>query len=194
MNKRNLGKTDIAITPLMLGGNVFGWTADEKASFAVLDAFVDQGGDAVDTADPYSAWIPGHTGGESEDLIGRWLKASGKRSRVVIATKVGMNPKRQGIKRENIIAAAEDSLSRLQTDVIDLYQLHRDDETTAPEEYLGALDALVKAGKVRAIGASNFSAGRLGDAMATTRWRRSSPVSRRFSPNTTCSRVGSRPS
>jgi aryl-alcohol dehydrogenase-like predicted oxidoreductase len=166
MKKRELGKSGIAISPFMLGGNVFGWTIDEAASFAVLDAFVDQGGDAIDTADVYSAWVPGNAGGESETIIGKWLKRSGKRDKVVIATKVGMWPKRLGIKAENIIGACEDSLQRLQTDRIDLYQLHRDDEVTPAEEYLGALATLIKAGKVRAIGASNFKAARLSDALA----------------------------
>lgn len=166
MKKRELGQSGIAITPLMLGGNVFGWTADETTSFAILDAFVDQGGDAIDTADVYSAWVPGHQGGESEAVIGKWLKRSGKRDKVVIATKVGMLPKRVGIRRDNIIAACEDSLARLQTDVIDLYQLHRDDEATPADEYMGALDALVKAGKVRAVGASNFKMPRLASALA----------------------------
>lgn len=165
--KRKLGRSDVAITPLMLGGNVFGWTSDEATSFAVLDAFVDQGGDAIDTADVYSAWVPGHEGGESERVIGAWLKQSGKRNKVVIATKVGMWPKQLGIKRDNIIAACEGSLKRLGIDVIDLYQLHRDDEATPAEEYLAALETLVKAGKVRAVGASNFKADRLGDAMRT---------------------------
>jgi aryl-alcohol dehydrogenase-like predicted oxidoreductase len=166
MQKRSLGKSNIAITPLMLGGNVFGWTAGEATSFAILDAFVDQGGDAIDTADVYSAWVHGHKGGESETVLGKWLKRSGKRDKVVIATKVGMLPARLGIKRDTIVAACEDSLKRLQTDVIDLYWLHRDDEATAPEEYLGALDDLVKAGKVRAIGASNFKPGRFGEGLA----------------------------
>ena len=164
--KRRLGQSDIAITPLMLGGNVFGWTADEKASFAVLDAFVEQGGDAIDTADVYSSWVPGHSGGESESVLGRWFKANGKRDKVMIATKVGMWDKRLGLKRENILAAADDSLKRLQTDRIDLYQLHRDDGATAPEEFIGALDELVKAGKVRAIGVSNFNPTRLSAALA----------------------------
>ncbi len=165
MKKRQLGKSRIAITPLMLGGNVFGWTADEAASFAILDAFVDQGGDAIDTADVYSAWAPGHVGGESETVIGKWLARSGKRDKVVIATKVGVLPPRVGLRRENIIAACEDSLKRLQADVIDLYQLHRDDEATPAEEFMGALDALVKAGKVRAIGVSNFKSARLEEAL-----------------------------
>ena len=163
--KRKLGRTDIAITPLMLGGNVFGWTADEKASFAVLDAFVDAGGDAIDTADVYSAWVPGHQGGESESVIGRWLKASGKRNKVVIGTKVGMWPKQIGIKRENILEACEGSLRRLGVETIDLYWLHRDDEATPAEEYIDALETLVKAGKVRAIGASNFKPARFADAL-----------------------------
>jgi len=163
--KRKLGRTDIAITPLMLGGNVFGWTADEKASFAVLDAFVDAGGDAIDTADVYSAWVPGHQGGESESVIGRWLKASGKRNKVVIGTKVGMWPKQIGIKRENILEACEGSLKRLGVETIDLYWLHRDDEATGAEEYIDALDSLVKAGKVRSIGASNFKPGRFAEGL-----------------------------
>lgn len=163
--KRKLGRTDIAITPLMLGGNVFGWTADEASSFAVLDAFVDAGGDAIDTADVYSAWVPGHQGGESESVIGRWLKASGKRNKVVIGTKVGMWPKQLGIKRENILEACDGSLKRLGVETIDLYWLHRDDEATDAEEYVDALDALVKAGKVRTVGASNFKPGRFAEGL-----------------------------
>ena len=163
--KRALGRTELLITPLMLGGNVFGWTADEATSFAVLDAFVAAGGNAIDTADVYSAWASGHQGGESETVLGKWLAKSGKRDKVVIATKAGMWPKRLGIGRDNIIAACEDSLKRLGTDYIDLYQLHRDDEATPAEECMGALDDLVKAGKVRAVGASNFKAARLADAL-----------------------------
>lgn len=165
MQQRELGQSGIVITPLMLGTNVMGWNADEATSFAVLDAFVDLGGNAIDTADVYSAWVPGHTGGESETVIGNWLKQSGKRNKVVIATKVGMWPKRLGIKRENILAACDESLQRLGIETIDLYQLHRDDEATPAEEYLSALGELQKAGKVRAIGASNFKAGRLEDAL-----------------------------
>ena len=164
--KRQLGSSGIAIAPLMLGGNVFGWTADEKTSFAVLDAFVDQGGNAIDSADVYSAWAPGHEGGESERVIGAWLKQSGKRDKVAIGTKVGMWPKRLGIKRDNIVAACEDSLGRLGVETIDLYWLHRDDEATPPEEYLGALDTLKRAGKVRAVGASNFKPARFAEALA----------------------------
>lgn len=168
MEKRKLGTSEVAITPLMLGTNVMGWNADEATSHAVLDAFVDLGGDGIDTADVYSAWVPGHEGGESERVIGSWLKKSGKRNRVVIATKVGMWPKRLGLKEQNILDACDDSLSRLGIETIDLYQLHRDDEATPAEEYLGALQKLQKAGKVRAAGASNFKAGRLGDAMRTS--------------------------
>jgi aryl-alcohol dehydrogenase-like predicted oxidoreductase len=148
---------------------VFGWTADEKTSFAILDAFVDLGGDAIDTADVYSAWVPGHEGGESERVIGAWLRRSGKRDKVVIGTKVGMWPKRVGIRRDNIVAACEDSLKRLGVETIDLYWLHRDDEATPAEEYLGALDELAKAGKVRAVGASNFKSGRFAEALAESK-------------------------
>lgn len=171
MQKRQIGQSGIAITPLMLGGNVFGWTADEAASFAILDAFVDQGGDGIDTADVYSAWVPGHEGGESERVIGKWLKRSGKRDRVVIGTKVGMWPKQIGIRRENIVAACEGSLKRLGVDAIDLYWLHRDDEATPAEEYLGALEELVKAGKVRALGASNFKPRRFSEGVAEAKRR-----------------------
>jgi len=163
--KRELGQSGVAITPLMLGGNVFGWTADEAASRAVLDAFVDLGGDAIDTADVYSNWAPGHAGGESERVLGGWLKASGKRDRVVIATKVGMWDKRLGIGRENILAACDDSLQRLGVETIDLYQLHRDDEATPAEEFVAALGELVKAGKVRAVGLSNFKPARFAEAV-----------------------------
>ncbi len=168
MRQRELGRSGIAITPLMLGGNVFGWTADEATSFAILDAFVDEGGNAIDTADVYSAWVPGHQGGESETVIGNWFARSGKQNKVLIATKVGMWPKRIGIRRENIVAACEDSLQRLRTDVIDLYQLHRDDEATPADEFMGALDELVKSGKVRAVGASNFKPGRMSEALGAS--------------------------
>jgi aryl-alcohol dehydrogenase-like predicted oxidoreductase len=168
MLKRKLGKSDLAITPLMLGGNVFGWTADEATSFAVLDAFVAQGGNSIDTADAYSSWVPGHEGGESEIVIGKWLKKSGKRNQVVIGTKVGLWGKRPGLKRQNIIDGCDDSLRRLGTGTIDLYWLHKDDEETSPEEFLGALDELVRAGKVRAIGASNFKVPRFAAALETS--------------------------
>jgi aryl-alcohol dehydrogenase (NADP+) len=169
LNKRSLGNSSLAITPLMLGGNVFGWTADEATSFAILDAFVAQGGNAIDTADGYSYWVPGNKGGESETVIGKWLKRRGKRDDVVIGTKVGWWDKRKGLAHQNIIDACEDSLRRLQLDTIDLYWLHRDDDKTQPDEYLGALDTLVKAGKVRAVGASNFGVERFSAALAESK-------------------------
>lgn len=164
--KREIGQSGIKITPLMFGGNVLGWTADQATSFRILDAFVAQGGDSIDTADVYSAWVPGHEGGESERVIGAWLKQSGKRDTVVIGTKVGMWPKRLGIKRDNIVAACEDSLARLGVETIDLYWLHRDDEATAADEYVGALEALKQSGKIRAFGASNFKPGRFAEGVA----------------------------
>jgi aryl-alcohol dehydrogenase (NADP+) len=171
MQKRQIGQSGIEIAPLMLGGNVFGWTADETASFATLDAFVDQGGAGIDTADVYSAWVPGHEGGESERVIGKWLQRSGKRNQVVIGTKVGMWPKQLGIRRDNIIAACEGSLQRLGIDVIDLYWLHRDDGATPAEEYVAALEELLKVGKVRALGASNFKPGRFAEGIAEAKKR-----------------------
>jgi aryl-alcohol dehydrogenase-like predicted oxidoreductase len=165
MLKRKLGKSGLAVTPLMLGGNVFGWTADEATSFAILDAFVAQGGNSIDTADAYSSWVPGHEGGESETVIGKWLKRSGKRQQVIIGTKVGLWGKRPGLKRQNIMDGCNDSLRRLGVDTIDLYWLHKDDDETPPEEFLGALDELVRAGKVRAIGASNFKVPRFAAAL-----------------------------
>ncbi len=153
----------------MLGGNVFGWTADEKTSHAILDAFVAGGFNAIDTADVYSAWVPGNTGGDSEKVIGTWLKARGRRDDVIIATKVGMWPVHPGLKAANIITACEDSLVRLQTDYIDLYQSHRDDADAPQDETLEAYGRLVKAGKVRAIGASNFETDRLASAEATSK-------------------------
>ena len=166
MEQRTLGNSTLAITPLMLGGNVLGWTADEATSFAVLDAFVANGGNSLDTADVYSAWAPGHKGGESETVIGKWLKRSGKRNSVVIGTKVGMLAPHTGLKRDSIIAGCEDSLRRLGVETIDLYWLHKDDGKTQPDEYLGALDELVESGKVRAVGASNFAAPRFAEALA----------------------------
>ncbi len=166
MDKRPLGRSGLTISPLVFGGNVFGWTADEAASFRLLDAFVDAGFDAIDTADVYSAWVPGHTGGESETVIGRWLAARpGMRARVKILTKVGMWPARPGLSAANIAAACEDSLRRLQTDYIDLYQAHRDDEATPQDETAEAFGQLIAAGKVRAVGASNFTAERLASAL-----------------------------
>lgn len=161
METRRLGQSDLHIAPLMLGGNVFGWNVDEQTSFALLDAFVDAGFNAIDTADSYSRWAPGHKGGESEATIGNWLKASGKRDQVVIATKVG-NDMGEGksLKKDYILRAAEACLKRLRIDCIDLLQTHFDDEVTAPEETLAAYAQLIAAGKVRAIGASNIGVGR----------------------------------
>lgn len=150
---------------LCLGGNVFGWTADEDTSFALLDAFVDSGGRMIDTADGYMARAEGNSGGESETVIGRWLARGGRRDDVVIATKVGSWEQREGLSPENIRAACDDSLRRLQTDHIDLYYAHRDDLDTPQEDYVAAFDELVRAGKVRAVGASNFDADRLACAL-----------------------------
>jgi aryl-alcohol dehydrogenase-like predicted oxidoreductase len=171
MESRPLGDSGLAVAPIAFGGNVFGWTADEATSLALLDAFVDAGFNLIDTADVYSRWVPGHSGGESEAIIGRWLKASGKRDRIVLATKVGkeMGPGQVGLSRDYIRRAVEASLRRLQTDRIDLYQSHDDDTTTPMEETLGAFSELIREGKVRAIGASNFSAPRLALALATSK-------------------------
>ena len=158
--------TSLDFGPVMLGGNVFGWTADREEGFRVLDAFVDGGGRSIDTADVYVAWIPGNSGGESETIIGEWLASRKRRDDVVIATKVGSLASRKGLSAANIEAAAEDSLRRLQTDRIDLYFAHRDDEETPQEEALAAFDRLVQAGKVREIGASNFAPDRLRSAAA----------------------------
>ena len=171
MEHRPLGRSGLSIAPLMLGGNVFGWTADETTSHAILDAFVDGGFNAIDTADVYSAWVPGNTGGDSERVIGSWLKARGRREDVVLATKVGMWPARPGLRAANVITACEESLTRLRTDYIDLYQAHRDDADTPQDETLEACDRLVRAGKVRAVGASNFEADRLATAAAISRAR-----------------------
>ena len=163
---RRLGATDLHIAPLVLGGNVFGWTAVEATSFAVLDAFVAGGGTMIDTADVYSAWVPGHEGGESETVIGAWLKQSGKRDQVQIATKVGMLPGEGGEKLApaRIAAACDASLKRLGVDTIDLYFAHQDDDAVAQEDALAAFGKLLDAGKIRALGASNFHAGRLKSA------------------------------
>ncbi len=164
---RALGRSGLEVSPLCFGGNVFGWTADEATSFALLDAWVDAGMNFIDTADVYSRWVPGHVGGESETLIGKWLKRSAKRNRVVIATKVGMDlgDGKTGLAPDYIRRAVEASLGRLQTDVIDLYQSHRDDPATPLEDTLGAYADLIRAGKVRAIGASNHDAARLKRAL-----------------------------
>jgi aryl-alcohol dehydrogenase-like predicted oxidoreductase len=168
---RRLGASDLKIAPLVLGGNVFGWTADRDASFAVLDAFVDGGGTMIDTADVYSAWVPGHSGGESETMIGEWLRTSGKRDRVQIATKVGMLPGDGGEKLApaRIAAACEASLQRLGTDRIDLYFAHQDDDAQSQDAVAEAFATLVKAGKVHVLGASNFHAARLKSAIEGAR-------------------------
>ena len=167
MEKRRLGNSGLTIHPLALGGNVFGWTADEPTSFRLLDAFVEAGFDLIDTADVYSHWVPGHKGGESETILGQWLKRSGNRQNVIIATKVGkeMSPDRKGLSKSYILRAAEDSLKRLQTDYIDLYQSHADDPETPLEETMEAFGRLIGDGKVRAIGASNYGAERLSQAL-----------------------------
>ena len=170
MQLRSLGGSGLTVAPLAFGGNVLGWTADEATSFAVLDAFVDDGFNLIDTADVYSRWAKGHSGGESESVIGRWLKKSGKRDRIVLATKVGMDmgDGKVGLAPAYIKQAVDASLARLQTDRIDLYQAHQDDPKTPLEDTLGAFADLIKAGKVRAIGASNYTAARLDEALQTS--------------------------
>jgi aryl-alcohol dehydrogenase-like predicted oxidoreductase len=183
MKKRMLGNSGLEAAPLAFGGNVFGWTADEGASFRLLDAFVDAGLNLIDTADMYSNWVPGHRGGESETILGKWPSRNGNREKVLVATKVGKEMEgRKGLSKEHILRSAEESLRRLRTDRIDLYQSHEDDPETSMEETLEAFAELIRQGKVRAIGASNFSA---------TGWRRRwtrAPVSasRRTAP---CNRI-----
>jgi aryl-alcohol dehydrogenase-like predicted oxidoreductase len=166
MQTRNLGLTDLAIVPVVFGGNVFGWTADEARSFELLDAFVDRGFNCIDTADVYSVWMPGHVGGESETILGKWFKKSGKRDKVVLLTKVGMEMKSggKGLSKKYILEEVEQSLKRLQTDHIDLYQSHKDDEGVPLEETLEAYAQLIDEGKVRYIGASNYMGARLAEA------------------------------
>lgn len=192
MKLRELGRSGLMVAPLAFGGNVFGWTADENTSFSLLDAFVGAGCNLIDTADMYSRWVSGNHGGESETIIGKWLRKGGARDKVVIATKVGMEmgPGRQGLSRDYILRAVEDSLGRLQTDYVDLYQSHKDDEATPVEETLEAYDRLVKQGKVRAIGASNFSAPRLKLALDTAQ-SRGLPVYQSLQPHyNLCERAG----
>ncbi|MDE1161208.1 MAG: aldo/keto reductase [Acidobacteriaceae bacterium] len=171
MQKKQLGKSSIRVAPLVLGGNVFGWTADATASVRVLDAFVDHGLDFIDTADMYSTWVPGHQGGESETIIGNWLAESGKRQSVVLATKVGMamGDGGKGLKPAYIQASVDNSLRRLKTDYIDLYQAHVDDLDTPLEETLVAFHQLIQSGKVKAIGASNYTGLRLQEALETSK-------------------------
>lgn len=169
MEPRKLGRTGLKVAPICLGGNVFGWTIDEAASFEVLDAYVAGGGDFIDSADVYARWAPGNSGGESETVLGSWLAARGNRDQLVIATKVGSpmgdGPKMKGLSRRRIVAAVEASLRRLQTDYIDLYQSHQDDRDTPLDETLRAYEDLIRAGKVRYSGASNYSAWRLTRAL-----------------------------
>ncbi len=167
MQTRKIGNSGLEVAPLALGGNVFGWTIDEAASFEILDRFVDAGFNLIDTADVYSRWKPGHVGGESETIIGKWQKARGNRAKVLIATKVGMemDADRKGLTKAHIVRSVEESLQRLQTDYIDLYQSHTDDKDTPVEETLEAFSQLVEQGKVRVIGASNFTAERLSESL-----------------------------
>jgi len=173
MEKRYVGNTGITVAPLAFGGNVFGWTVDESLSFQLLDAFVDAGFNLIDTANSYSSWVPGNKGGESETIIGNWLRKSGKREQVVLATKVGsdMGGGRNDLSRGHILQQVENSLRRLRTDYIDLYQSHYDDPLTPMEETMETYAHLVKQGKVRAIGASNFSAERLLQALQISKER-----------------------
>lgn len=173
MEKRELGKSGLRVAPFALGCNVFGWTVDETTAFNLLDAFVGSGCNLIDTADVYSRWVEGNKGGESERIIGKWLKRDGNRSKVVLATKVGspMGHGKEGLSKKYIVQACEESLNRLQTDSIDLYQSHYDDEETPMEETLDAYAALVTQGKVKAIGASNHSSERLSQALAISRAR-----------------------
>lgn len=179
MTHRKLGRTGLMVSPLCLGGNTFGWTTDERRSCEVLDAYTESGGNFIDTADTYSAWIPGHVGGESETILGNWMSSRGNRDRVIIATKVGSKMGvapvtgglTQGLSRRYILDEAEASLRRLKTDYIDLYQAHRDDPNTPLDETLAAFDELVRQGKVRAIGASNYSAARLREALQISEQR-----------------------
>ncbi len=180
MHKSVIGTSDVNVMPLVFGGNVFGWTADERTSFSILDAFVDHGLNFVDTADVYSAWVDGHQGGESETIIGKWFKESGKHDKIVLATKVGMLSTRAGLSAANIAAAVDDSLRRLKTDYIDVYFSHLDNDKTPLEEN----QKLVKAGKVRVIGASNYSGERLAEALDVSKKAGCQPI-RSFSPNTT---------
>ncbi|SAK85018.1 aldo/keto reductase [Caballeronia ptereochthonis] len=169
MQTRSIGNSELKVAPLVFGGNVFGWTADERTSFSILDAFVDHDLNFIDTADVYSAWVDGHQGGESETIIGKWFKDSGKRHRVVLATKVGKLSTRAGLTAANIAAAVDDSLRRLKTDYIDVYFSHYDDEQTPLDETLNAYQKLIKAGKVRVIGASNYTGERLDEALKVSK-------------------------
>ena len=174
MEKRRIGNSGIEVSPLCFGGNIYGWTVDEPTSFQLLDAFVGEGFEFIDTADVYSRWVSGHEGGESETIVGNWLKQRGNRANVIIATKVGMEmgTEKKGLAKSYIMQAAEDSLRRLQTDYINLYQSHRDDPETPLEETLEAYDQLIRQGKVRAIGASNYTGERLASARQVSQAKR----------------------
>ena len=171
MQTRALGTSNLQVVPLMLGGNVFGWTVDAPTSFSILDAFVDRGFNFIDTADVYSRWLPGNHGGESETILGQWFKKSGKRDKIVLATKVGMDmgDGKQGLRKKYILEEVEASLKRLQTDHIELYQSHKDDEATPLQETLEAYQQLIQQGKVRIIGASNYKGDRLTQAIELAR-------------------------
>lgn len=171
MHRKPLGNSGLTLPPIVFGGNVFGWTADPVTSFRLLDALMEAGLNAIDTADVYSRWVPGHAGGESEAIIGVWLKNRGGRDKMLIATKCGLEmwPQKKGLSKSRILAAVEESLLRLQTDYIDLYQAHRDDPETPLEETMEAFAMLVRQGKVRALGASNYSAPRLAQALKASR-------------------------
>jgi aryl-alcohol dehydrogenase-like predicted oxidoreductase len=183
MQTRKLGHSNLQVVPLMLGGNVFGWTADASTSFAILDAFADRGFNFIDTADVYSRWKPGNRGGESETILGQWFARSGKRDKIILATKAGqdMGDGKKGLSRKNILQAAEDSLRRLQTDYIDLYQSHIDDQSTPLDETLSAYQQLIQQGKVRLIGASNYTGTRLREAVETAK-RENLPVYQTLQP------------
>ncbi|MBB6498024.1 aldo/keto reductase [Pedobacter cryoconitis] len=183
IQKRKLGSSDIMIAPLVFGTNVFGWTTNNAMTFKLLDAFTEQGFNTIDTADVYSKWVDGHVGGESELAIGKWLKHSGKREQIILATKVGAEiaDNKKGLSKKYIISAAEASLRRLQTDYIDLYQSHYDDIETPATETLEAYDILIKAGKVRAIGASNFTPERLLESLKTAK-ANNLPIYQTFQP------------
>ena len=184
MKKRKLGKTGMEIAPLVFGGNIFGWTVDPSTSFKLLDAFVAAEFNSIDTADMYSRWVPGHTGGESETIIGEWMKRSGNREKIIVATKVGMDmgDDRKGLSKSHVLRSAEESLKRLQTDYIDLYQSHTDDANTPFEETFGAYAQLIKQGKVRAIGASNYKSDRLATALEASR-KSGLPIYQTLQPN-----------
>ena len=183
MEKRRLGQSNLEVSPLCFGGNVFGWTADEATAFKLLDAFVAAGFNFIDTADSYSTWVAGHKGGESETILGKWLKARGDREKVIIATKVGSEVAgRKGLSKAYILSEVEESLKRLQTDYIDLYQSHRDDPATPVKETLEAYAKLVKQGKVRVIGASNFTADRLEESLQASR-KHGYPLYQSLQPN-----------